>query len=435
MVQKNDNLNEPSFNQIDIPITQGESVDIRIKLVYDFGAPFISTTSKWSNIKNIKFPEEFLKDVKILDIIEENNNDIETSRFTNIINEEGIPTHVNDKITDQDVTYFHKPENISSGFYTAERRIIPLKDKLLEMNNIIQQLKDELYNDISESLIVSIKNGKQATQLVKDGLTNIKLVDYKKVQNLKEFNGYKLNESTNMVSSVFYISILNDSDHIAKLYSLFPGNPNNVLINKTGKATKYNTDYYGVDATETILSDAAIGTKVTKLINYENGIWMEYSNPIEFNKPYKTTISNSQDYVSALTNWPFPENLEIGTNWDRSELDKMTTENKYIAPQTYNQFLYFNKYSNISGKKLYDCDEILELNISTSLNSENTATEIHYNHIDNFSSGYILSFGKQEAGSEEPRIGLTNLAYGKLKMNPWMVLLHFHKHFETNQLP
>ena len=37
----------------------------------------------------------------------------------------------------QDITYYHKPENIASGFYTDERRIIPLKDKLAELNNLV----------------------------------------------------------------------------------------------------------------------------------------------------------------------------------------------------------------------------------------------------------------------------------------------------------
>ena len=33
----NETKNEPSFNQIDIPISQGESVDIKLKVIYDFG--------------------------------------------------------------------------------------------------------------------------------------------------------------------------------------------------------------------------------------------------------------------------------------------------------------------------------------------------------------------------------------------------------------
>ena len=156
MEEDNGNYNEPSFNQIDIPISQGETVDIRLKVIYDFGAPFIQTTSDWSEIVNIAFPEEFLKDIQITDIITENNNEIETYKFSNMLLNDGITGHVNDKIQDQDILYHHKPDNIASGFYTAERRIIPLKDKLIEMNNNIQEIFDEIREDAYESLDLTV---------------------------------------------------------------------------------------------------------------------------------------------------------------------------------------------------------------------------------------------------------------------------------------
>lgn len=226
MEEKNNDSNNPSFSQIDIPISQGESVDIRLKLVYDLGDPFVQTTSDWSDITTMIFPSEYLKDVKILDIIEENNNDIETNRFNNIIKEEGIPEHVGDKITDQDMTYFHKPENISSGFYTAERRIIPLKDKLEDLSNTLIALKDEVYGTASESLKISLKHGLSEVSLnplvdnkiYTDAYASISSTNYTSDGN------YEYNNSTGLVTTVFNLSLLNDSEHIVKLYSMFPGN-------------------------------------------------------------------------------------------------------------------------------------------------------------------------------------------------------------------
>ena len=154
-----DGLNVPSYNQIDIPISQGETVDIRLKVVYEYGYPFVEVTSDWSDIVNITFPVEYLKDVQILDIISENNNDIETNRFENIISDKGITSHVDDKIIDQDITYYHNPSHIASGFYTTERRIIPLKDKLEELTNIVTQLQDEITGNASTALNVTISIG------------------------------------------------------------------------------------------------------------------------------------------------------------------------------------------------------------------------------------------------------------------------------------
>ncbi len=285
---KTDNLNEPSFNQIDIPITQGETVDIRLKVVYDFGAPFVTTTSKWSSIVNIEFPSEFLKDVKILDIIEENNNDIETNRFNTIIREEGIPQHVEDKITDQDVTYFHKPENISSGFYTAERRIIPLKDKLNELDNLIQQIRSDIEGSSSE-LKVSIKHGETQYPLVSYEKVKIYVkayneFDFSDIEGDSLIDGdYTLTRESRLASTIMYISLLNDSNQTIKLHSLFPSSK--YLALNSIKNSKYNIyDYcmigtgsleYGFCEDPTspnVLSDANISSKQFGVFG---GVWYE----------------------------------------------------------------------------------------------------------------------------------------------------------------
>lgn len=227
----NDNgkLNEPSFNQIDIPISQGETVDVRLKVLYDYGYPFIEMTSDWSEVVNIEFPDEFLKDIQILDIITENNNDIETNRFNTILLNAGVTSHVDDKITDQDLTYFHKPDNISSGFYTNERRIIPLKDKLEEMNNIIMSLKKEIEGSQNEDISVSIINDNNITELIPWNINNISVEPYTNfVTNInKTIGGYTVNND-GLVSTLLNIVIKNNSSMPISLYSIFPG-PNNYI--------------------------------------------------------------------------------------------------------------------------------------------------------------------------------------------------------------
>lgn len=215
----NSNINEPSFNQIDIPISQGETVDMRLKIVYDYGYPFVAVSSDWSPIVNIKFPEEYLKNVQILDIISENNNDIESNRFNNILKDGGIPEHIGDKIIDQDITYYHKPENIASGFYTEERRIIPLKDKLNALDAALAELRSEVLGS-RESIKVSIKHGESLFELNPYQTEKITVAEYNSFDN--DDDG--LYESENgIVSTVLNISILNDSDNVLKLFSMFPG--------------------------------------------------------------------------------------------------------------------------------------------------------------------------------------------------------------------
>lgn len=250
------------YNQIDIPITQGEVVDIKLKLVYDFGYPFVLTTSEWSDTITIDFPDEYLKDIKILDIIAENNNDIETNRFNNIIKDSGISTHVEDKVTDQDITYFHKPEHIASGFYTSERRIIPLKDKLETLNNLLVELRDEVYGTNTESLKVTLSNAISSTTLSPYVNNTVYPLGYKTVcNNPQMYDGdYEVMDIKNgaatikVVSTIFKLALTNDSEHVVKLFSLFAGDKETPL-NKTRAIRKYDVDDFCVRPESTPDSD------------------------------------------------------------------------------------------------------------------------------------------------------------------------------------
>ena len=279
----NDIANEPSFNQIDIPISQGESVDIRLKLVYDFGYPFVQTTSDWSTIVNIKFPDEFLKDVKLLDIIEENNNEIESNRFNNILKNEGIPEHISDKIVDQDITYYHKPENIASGFYTAERRIIPLKDKLSAIDNALAELREEVFNtsismgSAGSALVVSIKHGDSTNNLQPLQVCNIPVESYgtlaghitDKNTDQTAYNGiYTIDTKTGIATTLLNINLYNDSNHVIKLYSMFPGNRDTNIYSL--KSNKYNKTSYALSTSAGVWLESNNQGKVSKNIQGGN---------------------------------------------------------------------------------------------------------------------------------------------------------------------
>lgn len=268
----NDNVNEPSFNQIDIPISQGESVDIRLKVVYDYGYPFVEVTSAWSPVVNIKFPNEFLKDVHVLDIISENNSDIETNRFSNIIKKEGIPEHINDKITDQDVIYYHKPENISSGFTTPERRIIPLKDKLMELDSSIIALKDEIIGANSEDLVVSVYHGNTNVEMCPYQKSYIQMESYDSFNNDEDIeNKWEgiYTKDGKLITTVLNISLYNNSDHVVKLFSMFPGNRETPIYNL--KNFKFIKDDYC-----SVITEAESGTESTIISGANIGVWFEH---------------------------------------------------------------------------------------------------------------------------------------------------------------
>lgn len=226
------NINEISFNQIDIPITQGETVDIRLRVIYNVGQPFVEVTSAWSDILNIEFPTEFKRNVSIQEIIDENIEDIKKNQFKGLMDEHGVIEHVDDKLVDQNITYFHQPEHIASGFYTDERRVIPLVDKLKDMESIIRTLTDEVLGTESSNIQVSISDSSHVSVLTPFSKTVHRVINY--VDASKDVNGY--------TAETLDLSITNTSNHIVKLYSLFPGS-SQVELNSNTRSKFDITDY------------------------------------------------------------------------------------------------------------------------------------------------------------------------------------------------
>lgn len=312
----NDNLNEPSFNQIDIPINQGESVDIRLKVVYDFGAPFIQVSSDWSPIVNIPFPDDFLKVKSILNIIDENNRDFEENRFVNILKEEGISAHISNKLIDQDITFYHTPENISSGFYTAERRVIPLKDKLQELTDAIGRLNEEIRGSNGDSIKVSFKLASSTYELTPLQNKNVVTEQYSNFVGVGNgenssfsVGDYNVNYDGNLVSVVANINIKNTSQtHSQRLYSLFPGDNNEKLFIKPNAPAALNTNlsmYCGEEIKNECvymyLSNAKDGNSLIPQ-HFNQFIYFRFKDSL--NNPYYSGLNTNkrQPNVTNVTN-------------------------------------------------------------------------------------------------------------------------------------
>lgn len=216
--------NEISFNQIDIPITQGEKVEIRVKAVYDLGYPFIECASQWSNILSIQFPEEFEKNVEILDIIEENNSEVKKNQLNAILEKNGTIKHVSDTLIDQDITFLHKPQSIASGFYTAERRVVPLYDKLQDLNIMITKLSDEVFGVNQDQPIIKLSCDR-AEMIIKPNTKNTFLV-----QPYAEAAADVIsNSNPKIVTKRIRMDIMNPATHTIKFYSIFPGNYKTII--------------------------------------------------------------------------------------------------------------------------------------------------------------------------------------------------------------
>ncbi len=333
------NLNEISFNQFDIPISQGESVDIRMRVIYSVGQPFVNTYSQWSDMVNIPFPEEFKQKVTVLDIISENNEDATKYSFTSILDKEGVTDHVASKIVDQDITYFHKPDDISSGFFTDERRIIPLKDKLQQMSDDIIALKDEVMGTEVEDVEVVLSDSTHETVCHSFALNSHTLIDFENATKSK---------IGDCAEQILSLTLTNKSDHSVKLFSIFPGVSDYTIDGGVCKYTK--KDYVDKNSSNNIywFTSALYKTK----LQYLNQ-WLYFR---------RTNAYSTDNFVNYAVKNEVKDNIQY-----------IPTDNMQIAPINDNKQDIVIKGDSYSYKLIKSGESLTVPIYVTYTNENNTA--------------------------------------------------------------
>lgn len=257
--EPNADTNNPSFNQIDIPITQGEIVDIRVRFIYNLGYPFAEVRSDWSVIYTQEFPAEYTKNVEVLDIISENNDEIKSKHFESILDEKGVTDHVDDELQDQSITYRHKAEHITSGFLTQERRIIPLDTKLQDFNKDIENLKSEVFGAASTNLIITLSDLSNAIQLKPNIFNNFHTMSFKHAINEGSVINFGTEDEPMLAAvSQLNINIYNNGSYDMKLHSFFPGSYGQSL--NPGEASLFPmSEYVTEDEKVFMMTDEKVG--------------------------------------------------------------------------------------------------------------------------------------------------------------------------------
>lgn len=209
--------NTIKWNQINVPITYGEDVIIRIRYKFNVGQPFINIYSPWSDEKVFVFPPEFVENTEVTNIFAQNEQDAITSRFQQTLVNDGYQQHVSNSITQNNIKYFHIPDNIYSGFNTPENNYISLKDKLYSMDKSINDLNEQVNSEMNKKYVVN---------LVHDGATNVLYTNT--INKINIYNTEHISDS--FVKNKMNIIIKNTGETPVKLYSIFPGNSDIPLL-------------------------------------------------------------------------------------------------------------------------------------------------------------------------------------------------------------
>lgn len=354
------NKNVPSFNQIDIPINDGEIVNIRVRVQYEDGYPFFETLSDWSNIISIPFPAEYKPAKPLFTIIEENLSDADKYRFVGAMEEYNVIEHVRDEVvTEEGATFFHKCEHVTSGFYTSERRDIPLRDKLQEMDALLNTLENEIYGVQANELKVTLSDQRSTIELKRDSITSFIAPGYDLSNSKRDNNGN--------AQRIINLTLTNTSNYNINLYSMFPGAMSSNLTSLI--KSRFDPKDYCVDYLER-------NSKGETIVRDLRGVWMEcfsknnLNSTHDFIAPSQPAINFCNQHLNQFLYFRInnpndgTEYYDSGAQWD---IDNVLSLDKPTSPMTSN-VLKMN--SNVGASLLPMLNDIKDITIPTGTNKK-----------------------------------------------------------------
>lgn len=135
----------PNINQIDIPISANEQVEIKIKSISEVGWPESPVESDWSQILTVAFPDDLNNVLNDNDFIlrEANREDLKIT-INNTLNTIGLREHLADSVSTNDQVFYHSSERILSGFRDENGIILSLLEYLTKLENRVQTLEERI---------------------------------------------------------------------------------------------------------------------------------------------------------------------------------------------------------------------------------------------------------------------------------------------------
>lgn len=409
------------WNQIDIPINQGEDVIVRIRYKYCIGQPFINLYTPWSDEFVVVFPTEFTEINEISSIISNNNDDIVNSKFNNTLINEGYQEHITNKIIDNSQIYYHMPENIYSGFNTPENKLISLKDKLQDISNELEKYKSVIDNELNSKYEIYIEFDNKSIPVYDNTINNIVCTD--------------INNNDSYIKKNVNLIIKNTGSTQLKFYSMFPGESNTNLI--SAERDFYTKNIVNYERVPLLYGDS-LATDINNVVYIQKQnqwIYFRQNNPFT-NKPLYNTdnVMNgiaSKNYISKNNGQLLYGNNENSLLSDPMALletfVKYTCENKVVLqPGTYT-VQPSNTYTSPTTTKLPD-EFIIETALTNAL--EKLKGELYNNESNVLSNiknnnGFLLCY---------ENINFNKVVNGSTDIKPYYVdqTIPFSSFFETN---
>lgn len=218
------NADTLNFNQIMIPISRGENVEIRVRAISEVGFPYAEVVSPWSEPIIIPFPDEIIDDTN--NLIDTARNEKIFAKFRDELRVLGLDLHTADSLSLSDKLYVHMADNVGTTELTPENKPKSVQTVINEMGNRVGSMEAKLAGDFGK-IKVSITDslGKTLQEVSKNNQINLFAGYYKDLVSAMSV------PKGQIVTTLYYVTIENTSDADLEILSYVPGSPSERMPN------------------------------------------------------------------------------------------------------------------------------------------------------------------------------------------------------------
>jgi hypothetical protein len=229
-----------NINQIDLPMTKGEKIEIQVQSISEAGWPTNPIVSDWSQSVVIEFPASLSSQIDNSSFIAQNNNDKVIVEIQSDLQAKGLDQHLSGSYQAGEKYVAHGPTQISSGFFDTAGKSLDVFQKLTQIDNELQTLK-ALIAKAKGTLAVFIRTSDGTRNKVTNGSTVQLNAGY--YDNLIDL-GNPTNKGK--IATVNYaIELNNEAATTLELSSLIPGGQSvQAPLNIAGKDDYNNNRKY-----------------------------------------------------------------------------------------------------------------------------------------------------------------------------------------------
>lgn len=221
-----------TINQIGIPISKDETVEIRVRSISEVGYPIVINSSEWSDSIYVEFPKDL---VNTTDAI---RTEIKADELLTTIEKEltslGVYIHLEDSFISGDKQYHHSARNIATDYYTNENKQMSVAQVIDELKKTSQKLEEQYLMTTSKlSVYLTDENGNKITDINNNDTINVFAGFYKDL--------VPSGSKGEIVTKLYYLCIKNPKAFDTELLSYVPGlyanrlpdvNTTNYIFNK-----------------------------------------------------------------------------------------------------------------------------------------------------------------------------------------------------------